>query len=53
MNWRAATPQQLRLIVWDTGANPVHRQEAEAELLRRRPKRWSELNQKIRRVYPR
>ncbi|WP_157764106.1 hypothetical protein [Paenibacillus borealis] len=52
MNWRAATPQQLRMVMWDPGAHPVHRQEAAAELFRRRRQKWGKTNYKMKRVYP-
>lgn len=53
MNWRAAALQQLRMIVWDTGAHPVLRQEAAAELSRRRRLIYGKINFKVRKVYPR
>ncbi|NJJ37850.1 hypothetical protein [Paenibacillus apii] len=38
--------------MWDTGAHPVLRQEAAAELMRRRQKRWRKVEYKFKAVYP-
>ncbi|WP_178382694.1 hypothetical protein [Paenibacillus sp. P46E] len=54
MNWRKATIQQLQEIGYvDLEAHPVYRQEAQTELKRRLRQRWSRVNYKMKKVYPR
>ncbi|WP_155990420.1 hypothetical protein [Paenibacillus graminis] len=53
MHWKKATLGQLYEIAYnDEGAAAIYKRNAQAEIERRRQRRWGRVNHKIKAVYP-